>query len=78
MFKEDSFEKHWNVTFSDYSVHASKRDTQNYQFVHLASTSNGELATVDRFTGGCVLMAETLREVELTGVSKLAGKLSIK
>ena len=51
MFKEDSFEKHWNVTFSDYSVHASKRDSLDYKFVHLASTSNGELATVDRFTG---------------------------
>ena len=51
MFKEDSLEKHWNVSFSDYTVHATKRDPHNYQFLHLASTSNGELATVDKFTG---------------------------
>ena len=51
MYKEDSLEKRWNISFSDYTVHASKKDSHNYQFLHLASTSNGELATVDKYTG---------------------------
>ena len=51
MYKEESLEKHWNVSFSDYTVHATKLEPHNYQFLHLASTSNGELATVDKFTG---------------------------
>jgi len=51
MYKEENLEKHWNISFSDYSVHTSKLETQGYRYLHFASTSDGEFAVVNKDTG---------------------------
>uniref|UniRef100_H2ZJM4 non-specific serine/threonine protein kinase n=1 Tax=Ciona savignyi TaxID=51511 RepID=H2ZJM4_CIOSA len=74
----------WNVTFTDYSSHANEKVSDSYELLHLASSADGFVITVDRRTArilwaqnyGYPVVAmyawvpEGLQRVEMTSVAK--------
>ncbi|XP_076808770.1 serine/threonine-protein kinase/endoribonuclease IRE1-like isoform X2 [Clavelina lepadiformis] len=84
MFDSKTNVMRWNVTFTDYSSHANEKVSNNYELLHLASSTDGFVITVERETGrilwaqnyGYPVVAmyawvpEGLQKIEMTSVAK--------
>ncbi|KAF6202382.1 hypothetical protein GE061_004781 [Apolygus lucorum] len=55
MFDAKSQNRHWNITFTDYTSHSLPSEELNsYAFRHISSISSGRVRTLDRLTGNVV------------------------
>ncbi|XP_076074287.1 serine/threonine-protein kinase/endoribonuclease IRE1-like [Mytilus galloprovincialis] len=51
MFDSKTGHKRWNATFTDYSTNVANKDSKDYDFKHLSSSSNGMSVTLDSKSG---------------------------
>ncbi|CAC5375816.1 ERN1 [Mytilus coruscus] len=51
MFDSKTGHKRWNATFTDYSTNVANKDSKDYDYKHLSSSSNGMSVTLDSKTG---------------------------